>query len=55
MSSLGSTVDPLWFSDYVSEYDVKDLLAGSGLPLCAEKEAKREIPEIVFLAPVVEK
>lgn len=52
VSSLSSTVNPLWFADYASEYDVKDLLAGSVLPLCAERGAKRETPEIVFLAPV---
>lgn len=47
VSSLSSTVDPLWFSDYAFEYDVKDLLAKSVLPLCAGRGAEKETPKIV--------
>lgn len=49
VSSLSSTVDPLWFSDYASEYDVKNLLARSVLLLCAERGREKETPKIVFL------
>lgn len=54
VSSLSSIVNPLWFSDYASEYDMKGLLAGSALPLCAKRGAKGEL-KLFFSTNAIDK
>lgn len=55
VSSLGSTVNPLWFPDYASECDVEGLLAGSVCHCVQRGEQKEKLLKLFFSTNAIDK